>query len=207
VDGVPMNAAQAGLLLKIGAAVHCPNNTCSGVTSSGVFTQYHAFVQGGGYYTVAGPGALYFSSEAARAAAINYSQSHAEGTSDVRREWKWATYEDDSLGVFSYDSIPSASECPAPDCSSGFNPVPIPPGVTWVDHGHAHPWPDSSPAQFGIDQQNQIWWEHPERPDWVSTPAGQVFMIQMPPPELGITGTLCQVSGTGTPMTGVNSCH
>jgi RHS repeat-associated protein len=130
VDGIPMNAAQAGLLLKIGAAVQCPNNTCQGITNDGRFTQFHAFAgDGGGYYPVLGPGSIEYSYQQAGMAAIrNINQTSI----DQNTEYAGELYQD-ANGIYSYDT-------PRPGSVSGsfVDPTAVPSGTNFIADYHTH---------------------------------------------------------------------
>jgi RHS repeat-associated protein len=143
VDYMSVDCGMAFALLRGGLAAQCPNNICEGF-SNGRWVQYQAFAGGGGgYYTMSGAGALYYSLEQAAIGFANYYESLSIGQA---AEYLATFYEDVQDGVFSF-AITSVSQCqplvgPYLSCSGPVDLNAVPPGTTAVATGHTHPLQD-----------------------------------------------------------------
>jgi hypothetical protein len=184
------------------ATVVCPNNVCSGINANGQLVQFWAFAGGGsGYYSLVGPGALYYSAQQATEAAVDFCQPLSEQTVDgKRREYQWKTFED-ANEVFSYGGTASPLPCGPTDwCYSDPQSVGIPPGTYYGTEGHTHPWPGRGDSRFAQDIQNN----YISGPTYVSTPEGGLFLIEL---QSGtISSTICQVNAPKQFET-INACH
>jgi RHS repeat-associated protein len=157
LDGVSFPCDWAiSLLGSSGGVAQCPNNSCSGVGPDGRPAYFWASTNGpGNYYTYSGPGALYYS---ANAAGIGF-ESAFQGLSQTEEgEYNTTVYRD-ANGVYSY-SDPSFSACqPLPGipylgCGSNPDPTNFPDGAVPVGTAHTHPLEDAlnlSDIIYGMD--------------------------------------------------------
>lgn len=207
VDGVPMSAAEAGLLLKIGTAEQCPNNTCLGVTAAGIFTQYHAFARGGDYYTVAGPGSLFFSLESAGKSASLL--AYALGSQD-KREYAINVYQNDDSGVYSYSNPQQG-----PICDQGCTWTPdfgdIPDGATLVGSSHNHVAGFYGDTEFSEKKGGDIpTYLYFPIVGFLGTRPGNRVLMFIPSlyiPYFNGPGTLSPICVLQGPLYGDRSCH
>ena len=128
LDGADVPCSFAHRVVALGAGVPCPNNACTGYTSDGRVAQFRAFTTGAGYYPVLGPGAPYFSFEAAGIAA-GLAVDEAE---DGKVEWGAEIYRD-ANGIYSFTE-------PRPGTPTGYqvDPSRIPSGAVFVGDVHTH---------------------------------------------------------------------
>jgi RHS repeat-associated protein len=204
IDGIP---APCGLATG-SSDVPCPNNVCAGIGPDGRPVYFWASTNGpGSYYTYSGPGALYYSSDQAGAAAGAFSISLSEA---LQRELGGSVTED-ANGVFSYNLSPNPGiPCgPTEDCSITISPV-----DNAVALWHTHPVPNGL-IQFLGDRSAAVPFG-----SYVTTPIGSSFgtlwtgswpggilgqypaqpdMLDWPQ-----VAPICHVSGASLP--GISSC-
>jgi RHS repeat-associated protein len=141
LNGITTDCGFAFGFVAGGGAAVCPNNQCNRAvwTNNQWLNQgYHAFTNGGGYYSFSGPGALYYTLESAGAAGANYfwNQSTAE-----KREYGGTIYQDQN-GIFSFGAGqvgPPCSDDPLSGCEMNIDPTIRPDGSTLFGDYHTHP--------------------------------------------------------------------
>jgi hypothetical protein len=102
IDGFLADCGMANAMLQGGFGAQCPNNACAGWNRNGQWVQFWAFAGGGsGYYTNSGPGTLYYSRNAAMAAA-SLADAQATVADPVVREYYSFLIEDSQDGVFTF---------------------------------------------------------------------------------------------------------
>jgi RHS repeat-associated protein len=142
-------------LLGFNGMSPCPNNACSGNVwvddpegGHWQVEEFHAFADGGGYYSLAGPGALFYSADQAGKAAT---QSYEGKTQKDRRERAGAIYRDQN-GIFSFNYTAIADPCPENAQMCAYNVhVAAPAGTTRVGDWHDHPF-ERDAIQFDVDR-------------------------------------------------------
>ena len=172
-----------GVLGGNGMAI-CPG-PCSGTDSDGNFVYFYATVNGGGdYYTMDGPGAMFYSIIGAGLGA----ESYINGTSiEENAEYAGEVYQD-SNGLYSYTAPIEGDER-----SSTVDPEAIPNGDLFVADYHTH-GADSNGAfddenYSDVDLTNAFYFQqqYPNQyaGSFLGTPAGRVqFLVPFNPPIL-----------------------
>ena len=145
--GMPSNCIIDGVeqpcSLVTGAGdVECPNDVCQGLNSNGQPVYFWASTNGSGsYYTYSGPGALYYSLQAAGIAALNYI---FQNDTSLLHEYGGNIYAD-ANGVYSFTNPnfdPASPPCDinGPPCFYTEDPNAIPQGTTLTGIFHTHPF-------------------------------------------------------------------
>ena len=143
-DGVDASCGMVMSMLGSGGAVQCPDNQCTRVGPNGVQYFWASTNGPGSYYYYSGPGALYYSLNAAVVAAFEYTfHNDPESASEpVAYEYGEAAYSD-ANGVFSFTG-PIATQvggCTIDTmCTFDPNQVTLPPNVTLAAILHSHPF-------------------------------------------------------------------
>jgi len=138
-DGLSVSCHAAFADMDGGAAVECPNDTCSGVNANGQPVYFFASEVGSGYFTYSGPGQLFYDLVAAGLAAANYLAGMADPdfASDPH---EYADNIYTLAGVFSYTPAQQSPECPSEqNCTWSPDFSDIPDGSTLVGSAHTHP--------------------------------------------------------------------
>ncbi len=130
-DNVRVPCDLAYRMLNSGSAVQCPNNICIGLSLSDNRPVYFAATTNGPgrYYTTSGPGALFYSAEAAGTAAIDYIN---EKSKRENRKYAGEIYRDQN-DIYSYTALR-----PGTVDSSIVDPNAIPEGTVSFGDYHTH---------------------------------------------------------------------
>jgi|HubBroStandDraft_6_1064221.scaffolds.fasta_scaffold05637_1 RHS repeat-associated protein len=219
-----------GILGGSESTVQCPESGCTtarwttqngGQTYAWQYVQYSAFAGGGaGYYGVYGPGALYFTANAAGTAAVQYygpisAQSSPDGT---RNEYGGTVYVDQS-GIYSYTgALDVGPDCAQnEDCTASI-PTWVPGGTTEVADWHTHPWEGNSGNFGGPVAGSEVYFGGVliSGPVWVGDRAGpNPYPTYVSQPIGGSFGVFVVGAGThtnvchlsGPPLPGVSPCQ
>ena len=139
LNGVDFPCAGLGSLISAGGAVACPGNICEGINGSGQPVYYVASAVGAGYFTYSGPGALYYSAEAAGDAA-GLADKQASGNDSVMREYGETVYAE--AGFYSFSQLQQGPACDPNTGACGpwsIDTTNVPEGAVVVGLAHDHP--------------------------------------------------------------------
>ena len=213
IDGQYM-AGSISSILKGDLVTPCPDNICSrdhwAPDPEGGHWQtekFWAFANGGsGYYSLVGPGALYFGMDAAGKAATGYYED--ETFNDPQHRERGGNIYQDANEVFSYNYVAIGGPCQEGDTCSISIPNEVPDGATLVADWHDHPFARES-YSMGGDQQiesatHSIMYVGapitvPGDPSELHTSGFGNFRIDA-------SGQLCQFNTGGPQMVGVGWC-
>jgi len=144
IDGLEAPTGMVQSLLKGGGGLECPNNQCARVGTDNRLQYFAATTSGtGAYYNYRGPGSMFYSVQAAGAAAAS---ATAQGQNDKHEYWS-NIYQDDN-GLYSYSALQQGPLCQVgQNChwSPDYNDHP----GTLVGGAHNHP------ANFGSEEFSQ----------------------------------------------------
>ena len=164
-------------LIDSGSAVQCPDNLCEGVNGNGQPVYFWVSTNGSGsYYTYSGPGALYYSLEAAAIAALGYVWNTYGVTNN---EYGGNIYRD-ANGVYSFTQPVAGPPCQGPSALGGCeffeDPSAIPNDTELGGIYHTHPYGGS----FSLEDTNVA--DTVGVPSFVGTPQGCIW--EYPPNSL-----------------------
>jgi RHS repeat-associated protein len=204
IDGFLADCGMANAMLQGSFGVQCPNNACVGWNRSGQPVKFWAFAGGGsGYYSQSGPGALYYSRDAAMGAA-GLADAQATAADPVVREYYSLLIEDSQDGVFTFASPVGGEPCTEMpggqfDCKTFF-PSAVASNVFGIAHSHVDDTIFSGKDENTYNDMNiQL-----QRPFWgVLAPVGIPGWVLVFDP---VTWTECVLLGPTNSLI-PNRCH